>query len=631
MASKVGNQIQYRFDSHEITFRNETRLSQRSDNATAEMSSQNNNSYNVTNNYNNSNSIQYNGTHNVDKNISSATTQNLNQQQEQQQEIDEENIVSSSVNGSSTSQNDTDEEESFANYNNSNSSSLEPSTTVHHNNDVNTEDNQNNGTQQQHHIDVNSLNQTDFTGISNDSGTYNETTVPLKTKPKGFSIPPPAKTEPPKAMPPPRNEATLSQNETSITEGLIDNLFNFQASAPNTSHSENTQTQQMGNINSTKERKKPPQKGFYAPMLSNQNKNKKENETTKNISQTAANSLQQGNGKQTQHISKQEKAQSLVTNEKKLASIIQGALKEISPTPQKTPKIVYVPVAVMAKHNKGSQSTIFRGKYAFPMHASKLLKHFHNHKQSVKGNGSDKLKPHKNRTWKKKKHVRKYNSGWKDHKTWTKSKNQNASKQKARHHQNKLRKFKKHKTGKSRRAHRKMQVNGQVEHQTKIFNQKHRHPMEGHRYGGEIYQHTHKMASHDFSKQVGHYGVHDDDSDSHSNNDPFAEISPNTTTSKNDNGGNQQQRQFSENRTPTAKTLHSTQQQQLSQRKVDDANIVEKINQFTTLAEHLADNLSNFNRGKGWKPKQDPDWRSFLKSREHLKDIEVGKKKNYFS
>ena len=54
------------------------------------------------------------------------------------------------------------------------------------------------------------------------------------------------------------------------------------------------------------------------------------------------------------------------------------------------------------------------------------------------------------------------------------------------------------------------------------------------------------------------------------------------------------------------------------------SSVLEKIDTFNSLAGHLADNLSNFNRGKGWKPTKDPMWKDFMKGQEKLKDLQVG-------
>lgn len=458
------------------------------------------------------------------------------------------------------------------------------------------------------HSTVTSLNQTDY----EDDGTQQTN----KTRSKGFAIRPletPEKVngsssssllkENPSQPPPPRNEATLAQNETqsSITEGLINHLFNFpQTSPPNTTNSQ-IQQQDENEIHektNSSGKIKPPKKGFYSPSSYKHDANK-----TESSNQTAT-------------------VQQSISNKQNETSINQG---DNTQQQQKTPKILYLPVAVMAKfNNKGNSKKLSRnGKNAFPIHESKLLKHhvssFHHHNNKNKYNNDNKNKNKKKAAkWKKKnknkkKHGRKY------------KKRQHQTSKKQQHG------IKKHRSNKWRKAaHKKTQVNGQgqMQHQTKIFNQKHRHPMDGHRYGGEMYQHTHKMAAHDFSKQVGHYGVHDDNSDNHANTDRFAEISPNSTESdrRKTLGG---ETASVAGEAATMVNMPSDDQKLATilgrSHKVDDTTIVNKINQFTSLAEHLADNLSNFNRGRGWKPKQDPDWKEFLQSREHLKDIEVGK------
>ena len=170
-------------------------------------------------------------------------------------------------------------------------------------------------------------------------------------------------------------------------------------------------------------------------------------------------------------------------------------------------KVLYFPVTKMRKYTERKM----RGKNAFPLHESKLLKHvshFHHNKNTEELNPKTSHQNKKRNSYDKKKQ----------------------SKKKWSQHQRKHKKSSKHRT-----LHRKVQVQHQMDHHTQILNQKHRHPMEGHRYGGETYQHTHKMANHDFSPQIGHYGMHDDNYDSHSNDDRFAEMSPEDS---NDTQGN---------------------------------------------------------------------------------------------
>ncbi|XP_066936538.1 platelet binding protein GspB-like [Clytia hemisphaerica] len=254
------------------------------------------------------------------------------------------------------------------------------------------------------------------------------------------------------------------------------------------------------------------------------------------------------------------------------------------PTGRPSPlKVLYFPVTKMKSYGDRKM----RGKNAFPLHESKLLKHvshFHHNKNGEESSQSinrqtKKRKPRdKRKQWKKK---------WSSHK-------------------------KKHKkSSRHRTLHPKVQVQHQMDHHTQIMNQKHRHPMEGHRYGGEIYQHTHKMANHDFSAQIGHYGMHDDNYDSHSNDDRFAEMSPDN----NETQAIPQQTNMVQPPAPGGRTAVPTQD--------ISSSVLEKINTFNSLAGHLADNLSNFNRGKGWKPKKDPMWKSFMQGQEKLKDLQV--------
>ena len=556
-------QIQHKVDTHEITFRNATRLNPSND-------------ANTTVTYDNSNSSsEHQQTFQKDENNKNSTQVKQQQQQQQKQQHQ------LNLNDSILQKNQFQNGEDFSSKNNSSTSATTKLDYTNQDNNQTTH--------------TTSLNQTDLIGFSPPNNGLQKTN---KIRPKGFAVRPPEKAEPTKEKPqPPKNEATLTQNETNLlTEGLINHLFNFQVATPNVSQDEKIQ-QQHTQDKTASPGKKPPKKGFYFPS----NYKDEDAATTANNNKTDSN----------KNVNQQKITNQNDTTIQKVTT----KEKEKLQRPQKTPKILYVPVAVMAKFNEKKPSN---GKNAFPIHESKLLKHvssFH-HQNKKNKNGIRAGKNKRKAEGKKKKHVKKYSKN--RHHSKKKKKPYNTMKVRQEH------RIKKHRNNKWRRAHRKTQVNGQMEHQTRIFNQNHRHPMEGHRYGGETYQHTHKMASHDFTEQTGHYGVHDDDSDSHSNTDRFAEMSPNATES------NQRQTLGGVNKeTPTLKLLGNDRKPTTilgQNRKVDDTTIVNKINQFTSLAKHLAENLSNFNRGKGWKPKQDPDWKSFLQSREHLKDIEVGKK-----
>merc|ERR1712048_331707 len=84
--------------------------------------------------------------------------------------------------------------------------------------------------------------------------------------------------------------------------------------------------------------------------------------------------------------------------------------------------------------------------------------------------------------------------------------------------------------------------------------------------------------------------------DNHANNDPFAEISPNTT----DDAPPQQRHQS------------------LNDSESYDPEIFRKINYFNSLADHLATNLASFNRNKGWKHIHDPNVQAFLPKQQNF-------------
>lgn len=164
---------------------------------------------------------------------------------------------------------------------------------------------------------------------------------------------------------------------------------------------------------------------------------------------------------------------------------------------------------------------------------------------------------------------------------------------------NKLNKYRKKwkrkkKHGDEKKKRKKKVHQRQMDYHTQLTIQQHRHPMNGHRYGDDTYQHTHKLANHDFSEQKGHYGRHDDMSDNHSNNDRFAEISPDNVP-----------------------------QQEPSNQFYPNREIIGKISRFNSLAGHLTNNLVNFNRGKGWKPVHDPHWRQFIDRQQRLENLKV--------
>lgn len=141
-------------------------------------------------------------------------------------------------------------------------------------------------------------------------------------------------------------------------------------------------------------------------------------------------------------------------------------------------------------------------------------------KKPSKKDTVQKVKTHK--TKKHSKHAKKH------HKKHSKKKMKISSSHSAhtkKRHDNKNNKKTKHRSIKKKHVRTKKKR----KHDIQGTDNKHGHPMGGHRFGDAVYQSTHRISNHDFSNRFRHYGLHDDTQDNHDKDDPEGERYPNTS------------------------------------------------------------------------------------------------------